>query len=196
MDQLLLRGHLEQAEAAMQYEQNPDEWLLHQAWLHCLRGEYDQALEAGNAALNQARNVNHQRRLYFNNLAGVFLWLALLSDDSPQNLQQARQYAEILTKQPEHWLSLVYERLQTLIGVLLGELAPQAVFESILDFPKEMEHSLEKLTGLLCVYWVDQQEAGGLLDEAQAFCREAMEARISRMGSGGGDNCCAAGVRC
>lgn len=165
VEQLLLRGRLDQAEAVMErLGPDPEAWLLHHAWLHCLRGEYEQALQCGRKALSLARRVHKRRKLFFSSLSGVFFWLALLHNYSLPQLQEAEQYAEIIAKQHGHWLGIVYDRLETLVQVLQGEIAQKALLthsEPVL----QTGHSLKALIDVLCFYWVDVETAAEQLLE-------------------------------
>ncbi|PSN14628.1 helicase, partial [filamentous cyanobacterium CCP5] len=179
VEQLLLQGRLTEAETFMAQDahQQPDEWLLHQGWLHCLRGEYDRAIDCGEKALAIARKAHGKRKLFFNNLPGVFFVLALIQAGTPERLREAGEYAALIAKQHDHWLSILYDRLETVIAILQGDVSQKGFLLAVSGSDADADHSIENLISMLCLYWVDVDAASEALPQRlNAFYAQAQAA--------------------
>jgi len=159
VEQLLLRGQWQAAEAALQRlgAVDPDAVELFQGWIAFLQGDIDQTISAGNKVLKERRQGQSQGCI--DSLSGVFLVLALLQQRSPQGLQQGLHYATAIASQDDHWLAGVYDRLESVLRISLGDLAAREVVLELPMPPLQAENSIETLVSALCLYWIDLDAA-------------------------------------
>lgn len=160
VEQLLLRGQLDEAEALLKHwATRTNEALPYQGWLSCLRGDYPQTIAQGTAALQALRKIQGKKRAYFNTIPGLFLILALIQEGSAPSMREATEYVGIVGKQRDHWLSIPYDYLASLLKVLQGDLAHKVYF-SITSIPSiDARHSISTLFAALCCYWADKELA-------------------------------------
>ncbi|BAY41538.1 SNF2-related protein (plasmid) [Nostoc sp. NIES-2111] len=160
-EQLLLRGCSQEAQESL--ERISDEYQHNAAvfwgWLSFLRGENDQALKYYTDALKALKKATGKRQVYFNTIGGLFFILALLKDGSAQCLRQAEDYANLISRQSDHWLSFIYARLEMVLQVHLGDIAKKQFVVSSHISPVEEEISLQTLFCSLCLYWMDVDSA-------------------------------------
>ncbi|MGF1570930.1 MAG: DEAD/DEAH box helicase [Nodosilinea sp.] len=162
IEQLLTRGRLTEAEAALaEFSQRaPVDTLLHQGWLSFLRGDYGQTIEYGAVALKQLKKVSGKRKIYFNTIPGIFLVLALIQEGSPTSLKEAEGYAHIIAEQQyRHWLSVLYTCLERVAQVLQGNTAAKRYLTATPVSTLGESNSFEVLIDMLCLYWVDVENA-------------------------------------
>ncbi|HEY9763375.1 MAG TPA: DEAD/DEAH box helicase [Trichocoleus sp.] len=158
--QLLLRGRLNEAEILLnQLMERSNEAVLYQMWLSFLHGDYPKTIEQGTAALQTLRKSQGKRRAYFNSLPGLFLILALMQEGSAHSLQEAVEYAGIAAKQRDHWLSISYDFLESLLKIFQGDLAHKVYFAIATVPPVDAGHSINTLFAALCSYWGDSDLA-------------------------------------
>ncbi|HIK43674.1 MAG TPA: DEAD/DEAH box helicase [Leptolyngbyaceae cyanobacterium M65_K2018_010] len=162
IQQLLMRGRLQEAEAALQAfsQDDPAEALLLQGWLSCLQGNYNQTIEAGNQALKLLRKSTGKRKVYFNTISGIFLVLALIQEGSLASLKEAEGHAHLIAgQQYRHWMSVIYSCLEKVAQVLQGNTAAKQYLTNTPVSTLENASSIEALIDMLCLYWVDLENA-------------------------------------
>ncbi|MEA5449825.1 SNF2-related protein [Leptolyngbya sp. CCNP1308] len=179
LEQLMARGQLAEADAALaRYaKDNPIEELLHQSWLDGLRGDYSQAVEDGRVALKLLKKSTGKRKIYFDTLPGIFLPLGLLQEGSPTSLKEAEGYAHIIAEQTyRHWMSVIYNCLEKVAQTLQGNTTAKRYLTSTPVSDLDNNTSIEVLIDMICLYWVDVENAQERLPKmAQAFYKAAAE---------------------
>ncbi len=162
VEQLIARGRLPEADAALQdyADEDPLELLLHQSWISCLRGDYAQALQEGAVALKLLKKATGKRKVYFDTVPGIFLVLALIKEGSLTSLKEAEGYAHIIAEQSyRHWMSVIYSCLEKVAQVLQGNTAAKRYLTSTPVSSLDNASSFEALIDMLCLYWVDVENA-------------------------------------
>ncbi len=158
-EQLLLRGQIQEAQQVLERVEDFDNATVFWGWLSFLKGDTEQAIEHYSHALKLLRKTTGKRNAYFNTVAGLFFILALLKQGSASNLEAASEYADLIARQPKHWLRSTYFRLYQLIKFQQGDLTQKPAIENapIASFPSG--NSLETLLMSLCLYWVNSDQA-------------------------------------
>jgi hypothetical protein len=158
VEQLLTRGRLSEAEAALaQLERDLNtDVLLYRSWLSCLQGHYADAITQGNAALKLYKKQTNKRKVYFNSIAGIFLVLALIQEGSSASLKTAEQYAHTIASQGyNHWLSVLYTCLEKVCKVLQGDPTAKRYLTTTPLCTLDADTGFDVLIDCLCLYWVD-----------------------------------------
>jgi SNF2 family DNA or RNA helicase len=156
-EQMLLRGCTQEAQQSLerisaQYQNNA---AIFWGWLSFLRGENEQAIIYYTDALKVLKKATGKRQIYFNTMGGLFFILALLKDGSVQHLRLAEEYATIIARQSDHWLTFIYARLKMVLQVQQGNLSQKELIVSAHISAVEEENSLQTLFCSLCLYWMD-----------------------------------------
>ncbi len=160
-EQLLLRGHLQEAQQSL--ERISDEsghyattfW----GWLTFLRGEHEKAIEYFTAGLKAFKKDRGQRQVYFSTTSSLFFILALLKEGSLERLREAEEYSSLISRQSNHWLRLIYSRLKIVLQVQQGDIAQKSFVVDARVPSIEEGNSLETLLCSLCLYWMDGDRA-------------------------------------
>jgi SNF2 family DNA or RNA helicase len=165
IEQLLLQGQFQTAQ--QQLTQVPDQYQAHaadlQGWIYFLLGEDERAIAYFNAALQTYRKANNKRKAFLPGISGLFFVLALLKQDTPESLNQARTYATT-GQQARTWLSEVYDSFSSVIKIQQGDLEQRNWF--VQTFMQRGECTFEMLFHALCLYWVDVEQAKSRLPKA------------------------------
>ena len=162
IQQLLMRGRLAEAEAGIKdlAQDAPEESLLLQGWLSCLRGDYAQTRELGQVALKLLKKATGKRKIYFDTVPGVFPILALLQEGSAASLRTAEEYAHPIAEQTyRHWLAVTHGSLEKVAQTLQGNTTAKAYLTNTPLSTLADSHSFESLIDALCLYWVDLETA-------------------------------------
>ena len=169
IQQLLMRGRLAEAESAIKglAQDAPEEALLLQGWLSCLQGDYAQTCEVGQEALKLLRKATGKRKVYFDNIPGIFPVLALLQAGDTASLRTAEDYAHPIAEQAyHHSLGVTYGSLERVAQVLQGNTQAKAYLLNTPLSTLANAHSFEALIDALCLYWADLDKARTHLPEA------------------------------
>jgi SNF2 family DNA or RNA helicase len=160
-EQLLLRGRLQAAQAILErisdaYRDNAAPFW---GWLTFLQGDYEQAIKHYAIALKSLQKAKGKRKVYFNTLGGLFFVLALLQDGAAHHLREAEEYANLIARQPQHWLKSTYMFLEKVLQLQQGDLSQKEFVVNAKIAPHTGRHSIETLLHALCLYWVDADKA-------------------------------------
>lgn len=168
IQQLLIRGRLAEAEAAIRAlaQDAPEESLLLLGWLSCLRGDYAVSIESGQVALKMLKKATGKRKIYFNTVPGIFPVLALLQEGSAASLRTAEEYAHPIAEQTySHWLSITHGSLEKVAQALQGNTNAKAFLTNTPLSTLADAHSFEALIDALCLYWANLDVARQRLPE-------------------------------
>ncbi|MDF5724406.1 MAG: DEAD/DEAH box helicase [Rhizonema sp. PD37] len=165
-EELLLRGCSQEAQQSLERVSNKYQGntAIFWGWLSFLRGENDQAIKYYTDAFKATRTVTGKRQ-YFNTTGGLFFILALLKDGSAQRLSLAEEYASLMSRESDHWFSVIYARLKMLMQVQQGDITQKQFLVSAYISSVEEENSLQTLFCSLCLYWMDAESAGKRLPD-------------------------------
>jgi SNF2 family DNA or RNA helicase len=163
INQLLVRGQIEQASTMISRLEPVGHNLAYSGWLKFLEGDNQQSIAYFDQALNTSRKASGKRKNFFDNIEGLIFIFALLREGSPASLQRAEEYASHIAKQNGHWLQVSDKRLSAILKLQLGDLSQKALIvnSSIVAFP--LGHSIEVLVLSLCLYWADKDAAKRIL---------------------------------
>jgi len=99
--QFLLHGDLASANTICLFTDDYHRLLL-SGWQQFIQGENDLAIESFETAIAMYKKMTRKRKVFINNLSGVFFILALIKSKDPQRLQQALDYSKLHRKQKQH----------------------------------------------------------------------------------------------
>ena len=160
-EQFLLRGDTEEAQDSLERisEEYQNNTATYWGWLNFLRGENEQAIKYYTDALKAIKKATGKRSIYFNTMGGLFFILALLKDGSAERLKEAEEYATLMSRESDHWLTFVYARLKMVLQVQRGDITQKELVVSAYIASVEEENSLQTLFCSLCLYWMDAESA-------------------------------------
>jgi superfamily II DNA or RNA helicase len=158
IEQLLLRGRLDEAEEALTRvaAKDRDRYAALTGTIAFLRGDTTTAIKHYTQALQALKHATGKRKIYFQSMTGLFFVLALMKTGDPDHLADAESYADI-GRQAKHWLSPTYGLLEQVLQIQRGELFQKPLL--IMTASQLGDHSLDILLRALCLYWVDRDEA-------------------------------------
>jgi SNF2 family DNA or RNA helicase len=160
-EQFLLQGDTEEAQDSLERisEEYQNNIATYWGWLNFVRGENEQAIKYYTDALKAIRKATGKRQIYFNTIGGLFFILALLKDGSAERLKEAENYADLMSRESDHWLRFIYDRLKMVLQVQTGDLNQKQLVLSSHISAVEEENSLQTLFCSLCLYWMDFESA-------------------------------------
>jgi superfamily II DNA or RNA helicase len=158
VEQFLLRNRLADATACWQRisaaNQNRNGQYL--AWISFLQGDIDRAIALYETAFQALKQASRKRKLFFDDLSGVFWILALIHRGTAVDLKLAESYASVwATHKSPHDLNGIYVRLVMLLKFLQGDLAQKTALAHTIYGPIP---GLEALLAALCQYWIDPKQ--------------------------------------
>jgi SNF2 family DNA or RNA helicase len=160
-EQFLLRGETAEAKDCLERisEESQNNAAIYWGWLSFVRGENDQAIKYYTDALKAIKKATGKRQIYFNTMGGLFFILALLKDGSAERLKEAEEYATLMSRESDHWLTFIYARLKMVLQVQQGDITQKELVVSAYIASVEEENSLQTLFCSLCLYWMDAESA-------------------------------------
>lgn len=159
--QYILRNDLEAAKHCLEkVEQKYQEpanvfW----GWLAFLAGDHQKAIACYTSALKSFKKATKKRKVFFDDIGGIFFILALLQEGSAARLQEAESYCVIMAANSNSWLDYVYTWLLQALRIQQGDMS-QKEWSNVAHIPDYEEgYSVETFFCSLCLYWVDQPQA-------------------------------------
>jgi hypothetical protein len=161
MEQGLLRGDLETTQAAydrlsVDYQEAGKALL---GWLNFLKGDRELAIAQFRQSLKMIKKATGKRQIYFSGEPGLFFILALIQEGTAESMREAEGYTAIMTKQTNHWLQVVYSRLQKVLKFQLGDIPQKDLLSGEYIQNHTESHCLEAFFSALCLYWVNPEKA-------------------------------------
>lgn len=161
MEQGLLRGDLETTQAAydrlsVDYQEAGKALL---GWLNFLKGDRALAIAQFRQSLKMIKKATGKRQIYFSGEPGLFFILALIQEGTAESMREAEGYTAIMTKQTNHWLQVVYSRLQKVLKFQLGDIPQKDLLSGEYIQNHTESHCLEAFFSALCLYWVNPEKA-------------------------------------
>jgi superfamily II DNA or RNA helicase len=157
-EQFILRNRLADAEYCLNRLSAPVQAQMGQyyAWIAFLRGDIDRAISLYEAAFQVLKKSSRKRKVFFEDLSGVFLIFALIQRRGPQDLRSAAEYAEVLaTRKPMHECRNIYIYLGQLIKFLHGDRTQKALLANSLY---GQIVGIDAIVAGLCLYWMDPKQ--------------------------------------
>ncbi|MGK5092785.1 DEAD/DEAH box helicase [Deltaproteobacteria bacterium TL4] len=155
--------------------QENENGLCLQGWLAFLEGNNEQAIHYYETGLKRLAVLTTKSRGYFNNFSGIFFILALLKDNTPQRLEEARGYLNIASNH-DYLFHEVYECLRSPLSLLTGKSKQaQAVFSHFFYVGSD-RYGLDYIKSFFecfTFYWVDQDQAKSKLDQIKTLSDRA-----------------------
>ena len=160
-EQFLLRGDTVEAQDSIERisEEYQNNAATYWGWLSFIQGENEQAIKYYTNTLKALRKATGKRSIYFNTMGGLFFILALLKDGSAERLEEAEEYATLMSRESDHWLTFIYARLKMVLQVQQGDITQKELVVSSYIATVEEENSLQTLFCSLCLYWMDIDSA-------------------------------------
>ncbi len=179
VEQYLLRNRFTEAEALLDIivdEQSQVYSTALRGTLALLLGETQLSLDYYATATKLARKQLNKKAV-IGGFAGVFYILALLKSGQPKDLKQAIAISTPLM-QSDGYLSNAYQLLHELTLLHQGQLsARQRLMELIECYGDDEEDSFGMFFSMLCLYWLDLDEARAVVPRPLAlFAERANEA--------------------
>lgn len=161
MEQGLLRGDLETTQAAydrlsVDYQEAGKALL---GWLNFLKGDRELAIAQFRQSLKMIKKATGKRQIYFSGEPGLFFILALIQEGTAESMREAEGYTAIMAKQTNHWLQVVYSRLQKVLKFQLGDIPQKDLLSGEYIQNHTESHCLEAFFSALCLYWVNPEKA-------------------------------------
>ncbi|MBX2863185.1 MAG: DEAD/DEAH box helicase [Leptolyngbyaceae cyanobacterium MAG.088] len=181
VEQYLLRYRLDEAEALLDNvvdEQSQVYGTALRGTLALLLGEPMLSLEYYTTATKLAR-AQLNKKAVIGGIAGLFYMLALLKSGEVKHLKQAIAVSTPLM-QGSGYLSNAYRLLHEITLLQQGKLSGrQRLLEMIEDYSDAPEDSVGMFFSMLCLYWLDLDEARAVLPQPlTAFAQQAYDAGL------------------
>ncbi len=126
------------------------------AWIAFLRGENDRAISLYESALQVLKKSTRKRKVFFEDLSGVFFIFALIQRRGSQDLRSAAEYADVLaTRKPSHECRNIYTYLGQLIKFFQGDRSQRMLLASSLYGDVV---GIDAIVAGLCLYWMDPKQ--------------------------------------
>ncbi len=126
------------------------------AWIAFLRGETDRAISLYEAAFQGLKKSTRKRKVFFEDLSGIFFILALIQRNGAEDLRSAATYADVLaTRKPLHELRNIYTYLSQLIKFFQGDRKQKMLLESSIY---GQVVGIDAIVAGLCLYWMDPKQ--------------------------------------
>ena len=174
VEQYLLRHRLADAEAVLEQivdEQSQVYGTALRGTLALLLGETQLSLDYYATATKLARKQLNKKAV-IGGIAGLFYVLALLKSGQPKQLKQAITLSTPLI-QSSGYLTNAYRLLHELVLLHQGQLSSrQRLLEMIECYGDDPEDSFGMFFSMLCLYWLDLDEAREILPHPLAFFAE------------------------
>jgi hypothetical protein len=158
VEQFILRNRLADAEYCLNRLSAPVQAHMGQyyAWIAFLRGDTDRAISLYESAFQVLKKSSRKRKVFFEDLSGVFFIFALIQRGGPQDMRSAAEYAEVLaTRKPAHECRNIYIYLGQLIKFLQGDRTQKALLANSLY--GEIV-GIDAIVAGLCLYWMDPKQ--------------------------------------
>lgn len=181
VEQYLLRNRLAEAEAVLDRLVDEPSQVYGTALrgaLALMLGEMNLSLDYYATALKLARKQLNKKAV-IGGIAGLFYMLALLKSGQPKHLKQAIAISTPLM-QGTGYLSNAYQLLHELTLLHQGQLtARQRLLELIEIYSTDDDDSFGMFFSMLCLYWLDEDEAKAALPPPLAiFAEQAQSAGL------------------
>ncbi len=155
--QWILQGYISESLELVETLQGSESQAL-QASIALLQGRHTQAIEDFAQALATLQQETGKKKVFFENLSGIFMVLAWLKQEDESSRHQAQRWISYAKSNAQDWLRPVYEQLQSMMDLQQGKLArPELLVQEL--FAKAPVHPWELLFRWLIVYWVAPQVA-------------------------------------
>jgi superfamily II DNA or RNA helicase len=158
VEQFILRNRLTDAEYCLNRLSASGQGQAGQyyAWIAFLRGDTDRAISLYEAAFQVLKKSSRKRKVFFEDLSGVFWIFALIQRQGPQDMRSAAAYAEVLaTRKPLHECRNIYIYLGQLIKFLQGDRMQKALLANSLY---GQIVGIDAIVVGLCLYWMDPKQ--------------------------------------
>ena len=183
VEQYLLRNRLADAEAILDRvvdERSQVYATALRGWLALLQGSIELSLDLYASATKLARK-QLSKKAVIGGIAGLFYLLVLLKSGQPKHLKQAITVSTPSMQGSSHWLSHAYGLLHQMTLLQQGQLSARStLLELIESYRDDEDDSFGIFFSLLCLYWLDEDEAKATVPRPLAlFAEQAQEAQLS-----------------
>lgn len=179
VEQLLFRGELEDLQtlfkqlAKPNFEIHPSNFLVLEANIYFLIGNYAKAIAVYQEALTSLRKLTKKRKVILPNIGGLFFTLALLGTREASHWGEAQTYLKIaLTETEDSFYFDLYEILICLLEWQQGDRNKLIVLRNLCRIERN-EKSLLSFFKLVITYWVNDDNKASLINQAKDFHRRA-----------------------
>lgn len=169
---LMLRGDWDNVDRILAQYQTADPLLsaLTQGHFSLLGGDYTAALQHYQQAMGFLKRQSKKRRLYFDDIEGLFYVLALLKEGSAPNLHQATLYASNQASSLTSALDGVYSMLELVAQVREGNVNLQKTLEASLQSFQRSSYPVQQVWCLIFIAWVSRDKVPAFSDTARKLC--------------------------
>lgn len=183
VEQYLLRNQFADAEAMLDEiveEKSQVYGTALRGWLALLQGDITLSLEYYATATKLARK-QLSKQAVIGGISGLFYMLALLKSGQAKDLKQAITASTPLVKSSDYWLGNAYRLLHELTLLQQGQLAARTrLLELIECYSDDEDDSFGLFFSMLCLYWLDIDEAKATVPHPLAlFAEQAEEAGLN-----------------
>ncbi len=156
--QYLMRGKLSQLQSLFLENQGP-ELDSFRACIAFLEGENAESLLLYRQALAQLKKSSKKRKIFFQDLSGLFFILALIAENDPACLEEAAGYLDFTTKKDDHIFKDGYSLLYWAIRAQQGQGSYLRMLEKS-RVPEAVEDHLDFFIHKLILCWLAPDKAG------------------------------------
>lgn len=169
--QYLLRGDIVSANHLSQFTDDYHRLLL-DGWQKFIQGENQQAIDSFEASISLYKKTSRKRKVFINNISGLFFILALIKSNDPKRLQQALDYSKIHCKQKQHNNPASHHVLSQLLDFLFGKHEIKLLHSAQKNWG-DFYSTLAYLLYCYSIYWSDKDQAIKLATELEKYARAA-----------------------
>ncbi len=169
--QYMLQGDIASANALSQFTDDYHRLLIH-GWQQFIQGENQQAINSFETAIGMYKKLTRKRKVFIDNISGIFFILALIKSNDPQRLQEALEYSKIHCKQKQYSNPASHQILSQLLNFVLEKKDIELIYGSKTDWLK-FQSTLAYLLYCYSIYWSDKDQATTLTTELKKYALAA-----------------------
>lgn len=169
--QSILNGEIEKAQNFTLYNDDYHQLLI-TAWLQFIQGKNELSINNFEKAIVLAKKMTGKRKIFINNISGIFFILALIKSDDPVRLQQAIDYSDFHRKQKQHSNGQSHAVLANLLGFIKGKKLSEFNRSSVREW-QDYRSTLAFVLHCYYLYWSDKDLAIKQVSQLKKYAKAA-----------------------
>ncbi|MCK4709675.1 MAG: hypothetical protein KAU21_13735, partial [Gammaproteobacteria bacterium] len=167
----ILNGELEKAQSFLPHTDDYHQHLI-TAWRQFLLGDNELAIKNFEQAIVQVKKMTGKRKVFINNISGVFFILALIKSDDPDRLQQAIDYSTFHQKQKQHANAQSHRVLANLLSFIQTNHVPDYQNTQVHNW-QDYRSTLAFILHCYYLYWSDKDQAVKQITQLKKYAKAA-----------------------
>jgi len=139
-----------------------------------IAGRNEESISYYNAALKLLKKTTRKRKIYFNNIPGLFFILALIRSGTPKDIQDATGYAMIAQDDNNNRFKSAYDTLVWLIRFQAGDF-DYVDFIKAWQIPSFVTSAFNDFIKMFSLYWVSKKKAGTAIEFLTNFHEKSVQ---------------------